>query len=82
MSVRPKLKISVTAVPIGLYSLGNIPTGPLMVLSYFLGGMGHLDLPPKKKNSPSKKKYFLLFLFKSKILRKIRLIKTLGAKPL
>ena len=47
MSVRPKLKISVTAVPIGLYSLGNIPTGPLMVLSYFLAGR---DTPnPYKK---------------------------------
>ena len=39
MSVRLKLKISVTAAQIGLYSLGNIPTGDL-VLSLFRGGGG------------------------------------------
>ena len=51
MSVRPKLKISVTTEPIGLYSSGNIPTGPVMVLSYFLWGW---DTPQKKtlKNTP------------------------------
>ena len=38
LSVRLKLKISVTAEPIGLYFSGNIPTGPVMVLSYFPGG--------------------------------------------
>ena len=42
MSVRPsvrlKLKISVTTEPIGFYSLGNISSGPVVVLSYFLGG--------------------------------------------
>ncbi len=38
MSVRLKLKISVTAEPIGLYSTGNISTGPVMVLSIFLEG--------------------------------------------
>ena len=32
MSVRLKPNISVTAEPIGLYSSGNIPTGPEMVL--------------------------------------------------
>ena len=31
-----KFKISVTTKTIGLYSSGNIPTGPEMVLSYFL----------------------------------------------
>ena len=31
-------KISLTAEKIGLYPFGNIPTGPLVVLSYFLGG--------------------------------------------
>ena len=55
MPVCLKLKIFVSAEPIGLYSLGNITTGPGMVLSYFLG----------KKFSPPKT--FLLFLFKSKI---------------
>ena len=42
MSVRPsvrlKLKISVTTEPIGFYSPGNISTGPVVVLSYFLWG--------------------------------------------
>ena len=54
-----------------------------MVLSYFLGGLGGgtPPTPPKMKNTPPPKFFFLLFLFKSKI-RKIRLIKPLGAKPL
>ena len=42
MSVRLSLKISVTIEPIGFYSSGNIPTGPVVVLGYFLGG---LDTP-------------------------------------
>ncbi len=37
MSVCLKLKISVTTEPIGLYYSGNIPTGPVMVLGFFLG---------------------------------------------
>ena len=37
-SVCLKLKISVTAEPIGLYFFGNIPTGPVVVLGYFLKG--------------------------------------------
>ena len=50
MSVCLKLKISVTTKPIGLYSSGNIPNGPVMVLSYFLGGWDtpNLTLAPKK----------------------------------
>ena len=40
MSIRPsvcfRLKISVTAEPIGLYSSGNKDTGPTVVLSYFV----------------------------------------------
>ena len=47
LSVRLKLKISVTAEPIGLYSSGIIPTGPVMVLSYFPGGW---DTPNPPKN--------------------------------
>ena len=47
-SVRLKLKISVTTEPIGLYSSGVIPTGPVMVLSYFPGGWDTLNPPPKK----------------------------------
>ena len=38
LSVRQSLKISVTTEPIGFYSSGSIPTGPVMVLGYFLGG--------------------------------------------
>ena len=55
MSVCPSEdKISVTAKPKGLFSSGNIPNGPVMVLSYFLGRWDiHIPPPPKKKN-----KYF------------------------
>ena len=38
LSVCMQLKISVTAELIGFYSSGNIPTGPVVVLGYFLGG--------------------------------------------
>ena len=40
------LKISVTAEPIGLNSSGNIDTGPVLVLCYFVGGW---DSPTPKK---------------------------------
>ncbi len=49
MSVRLSLKILVTTVPIGFYSSGNIPTGPVMVLGYFLNRVGQPTPPPKKK---------------------------------
>ena len=54
MSVCLKLKISVTTEPIGLYSSGKIPTGPVMVLSYYRGG----GTPPPQKNTPPKKFFF------------------------
>ncbi len=38
MSVRLKLKISVIIELIGLCSSGNIPFGPVVVLSLFIGG--------------------------------------------
>ena len=51
MSVRPSvrlsLKISVTTEPIGFYSSGNIPNGPVVVLGYFLWGW---DTPNPTKN--------------------------------
>ena len=47
--VRLSLKISVTTKPIWFYSLGIIPIGPVVVLSYFLGGC---DTPNPPKNSP------------------------------
>ena len=51
MSVCPsvclKLRILVTTEPIRLYFSGNIPTGLVMLLSYFLGGWD-TPYPPKK----------------------------------
>ncbi len=83
LSVCLKLKISVTAEAISLYSSENIPTDPVMVSSYFLGreggGYTHNSPPPKKKYPHPK--FDLPFLFKSKI-RKIWLIKPFGLKPL
>ena len=62
MSVCLKLKISVTTAPIGLrFSSGNIPSGAVIVLSYFLGKVGQPP-PPKKCPSP---KFF--FFFNTKI---------------
>ena len=49
MSVRLKLKISVTTEPIGFYSSGYIPIGPVVVLSYFYGGGSPPTSPPSKK---------------------------------
>ncbi len=51
MSVRPSIEISVTTEPIGFYSSGNIPTGPVVVLGYFLVGVGHPKPRQKKKKS-------------------------------
>ena len=42
--VRKKLKISVTAEPIWFYSSGNIPTGSVVVLGYFLERWDTLNL--------------------------------------
>ncbi len=47
MKVSLKLKISVTAEPIWFYSPENIPTGPVVILGYFLGMVGHPN-PPEK----------------------------------
>ena len=47
-SAHPSLKVSVTSEPIGFYSLGNIPTGPVVVLGIFLGKWD-TPTPPKKK---------------------------------
>ncbi len=52
MSVRLSLKISVTTKPIGFYSSGNIPDGPVVVLGYFLGGLDTI-IPPPNKNIPT-----------------------------
>ena len=46
MSVRLSLKISVTTEPTGFYSSANLSTGPVVVLSYFLGGWDTPKPPP------------------------------------
>jgi hypothetical protein len=61
LSVRLKLKISVTAEPNGLYSSGNIPTGPVVVLRYFLGGWDTPN-PPKNKKIPPL--FFILLCYR------------------
>ena len=48
LTFRPSLKILVTTGPIGFYSSENIPTGPLVVLGYFLWGWD-TPKPPKSK---------------------------------
>ena len=64
LSVRLKLKISVTAEPIWLYFSGIIPTGPVVVLGYFLGGCDTPN-PPKNKKKPPPKIFFFTFFVKS-----------------
>ena len=64
MSVRLKLKISVTAEPIGLYSSGIIPTGPVMVLSYFPGAWDTPN-PPQKTKKTTPQNFFFTFFVKS-----------------
>ena len=56
-SVSPSLKISVTTEPIGFYSSGYISIGPVVVLSYFIGGWDTPN-PPKNKKIPP-----LFFIF-------------------
>ena len=62
LSVRLKLKISVTAEPIGLYSSGIIPTGPVMVLSYFPGGWDTPTTPKNYKNHHPQNFFFTFFV--------------------
>ncbi len=64
LSVCLELKTSVNTDPIGLSSLGNIPTGPVMVLDYFL--WASTSSLKKKKNTPLPLKFFL-FLFETKL---------------
>ena len=52
LSVRLSLKISVTTEPIGFYSSENIPTGPVVVLGYFIGGLNTPTTPFPDKNNP------------------------------
>ena len=60
LSVCQSLKISVTTGPIIFYYSGNIPTGPVVVLGYFLGGWDTPN-PPKNKKIPPH--FFLLKIF-------------------
>ena len=64
LSVRLSLKISVTTEPIGFYSSGNIPTGPVVVLGYFLGGWDTPN-PPKNKKKPTAQIFYFIFFVKS-----------------
>ena len=61
MPVRPFvcqfLKISVTTELIWLYFLGNILTGPVVVLGYFLRGW---DTPNPPKNQKFLNRFFLI----------------------
>ena len=57
-SVRLSLQISVTTEPIAFHSLGNVPTGPVAVLGYFLGGW---DTPNPPKNEIIPPPDFFLF---------------------
>ena len=59
LSVYPSLKISVTNEPIEFYSSGNIPTGPVEVLGYFLGGWNTPNPPKKQKKSLNFLKFIL-----------------------
>ena len=62
-SVRPSVRLSVrpvTTEPIRFYSSGYIPSSPVVVLGYFLGG---LDTPNPPKNKNKKKPIFFFFFF-------------------
>ncbi len=54
-SVCLKLKILVSAVTIGFYFSGNIPTGPVVVLGYLFGGAKPLVLEKERINLISSK---------------------------
>ena len=64
LSVRLKLKILVTTEPIGFYSSGNISTGPVVILGYFLGEWDTPN-PPKNEKIPP---IFFFFIFKKNFL--------------
>ena len=51
-SIRLKLKILVTTEPIGFKSSWNISTGPVVVLSYFVGGCDISNPYRKQNNTP------------------------------
>ena len=82
LSVRLKLKISVTAELIGLYFLGYIPIGPVVVLSYFIGGWDTPN-PSQKWKSPPQKEIIILGSYSHKLAApEIFLKLPLGTKPL
>ena len=72
MSVRLSLKILVTTEPIRFYFSGNIPTGPVVVLVYFIGGW---DTPNPSKNQKKinlKKNYLKLVAAAPEVLKEAR----------
>ena len=62
LSVCLSLKISLTTEPIRFYSSRNIPTGPVVVLGYFLGGW-YTPNPKKKQKIPPPPYFFSLEFF-------------------
>ena len=61
MSVCLRLKILVTTEPIGLYSLGNIPIVPMMVLGYLIKVWETPNPVKKIKNTPPPKYIFFVY---------------------
>ena len=82
MSVCLKLKISVSTKPIGLYSSGKIPTGPVTVLSYFLVGWDTPNPPKNKKMGFNKKNIFLKISIMQSRMMSVRMSVHLSVRPL
>ena len=81
LSVCQSLKISVTTGPIIFYYSGNIPTGPVVVLGYFLGGWDTPN-PPKNKKIPPHFFFLLkIFLVLLRISPKKNFITSWGKAP-
>ena len=57
-SVCLSLTVSATTEPIGFYSSWNIPTGPVVVLGYFIGECNTPTPQPQKKTKKSPPIYF------------------------
>ena len=81
LSVCQSLKISVTTEPIIFYYSGNIPTGPVVVLGYFLGGWDTPN-PPKNKKIPPHFFFCWRFSWSYYEFRQKKILSPLGAKPL
>ena len=65
MSVCLKRKISVTAETIGLYSSGNKPTDPVVVLCYVIKELENPQPLQKRKIAPTNKIIFSFFYLRN-----------------